>query len=455
MRRSGTRTGGNPPGASRPLRVALMVEDFPVISETFVINMAAGLVAAGHDVTILAVSGEKPAPADMHRDVARWGLDGRTRRPFAGSTLIGRFAPDVEGEEPSSWGIARRIAAFVAQAVTLVRQPRFDVVHCQFAHLGLTARRHRRAHTLRCDRLVVHVRGQDVTSFVRTHGEDVYRTLFAEADLVIANSRHFRDRAVQLGAPVGSTIVIGSAVDCSAFAPSPAGPDPVGSDGVEPDTDGADTAGADRGTSDGTRVAMIAVGRLVPKKGLDTAIRAMAELRSSLPGATLEIVGEGPMRNRLEGLVDELDLRGVVTLHGARPHDVVIERFAACDLLLAPSVTPSSGDQDAPVNSLKEAMAMGLPVIGTRHGGIPELVEPGTNGYLVDEGDPVDLAEAIRTAVAERGRWPEMGAAGRERILREYDLPVVTDRLIRAYRALFPTCDPRHTPPTTDRGVRP
>lgn len=424
---------------ARPLRIGLMVDDFPVISETFVINMARGLVEAGHDVTILAMSGRKPVPDAMHADVARWGLDARTRRPVAAPTLIGRFAPDVEGEEPSSWGIGRRLAAFASQAAMLVRRPRFDVVHCQFAHLGLTAQRHRTARTLRCDRLVVHVRGQDVTSFVRTHGDDVYRSLFAEADLVVANSRHFRDRAVELGAPVASTTVIGSAVDCSAFVP--------------PVHDDPHTCGARSDDGDSNRVAMVAVGRLVPKKGLDTAIRAMADLRTDLPGATLAVVGEGPMRGDLERLVADLDLGGVVTLVGAQPHDLVIERFAESDLLLAPSVTPASGDQDAPVNSLKEAMAMGLPVIGTRHGGIPELVEPGTNGFLVDERDPSGLADAIRTAVARRSEWADMGRAGRERILHEYDLPVVTDRLIRAYRSLFPSSDPRDDPSTADRGV--
>ncbi len=404
------------PDPGRPLRIALAVEDFPVISETFVINMAAGLLEHGHSVTILAMSGQKPVPASMHEIVERWDLLSRTKRPVAGSVLIGAFERDAEGEVPSRWGPVRRAAAFTAQAAMLVRQPRFDVVHCQFAHLGLAAMRHRRLRTLRADRLVVHVRGQDVTSFVRAHDDDVYRELFSTADLVVANSRHFRDRAIELGAPREAVEVIGSAVDCATFAPP------------ERRTEGADV----------TRPpTLVAVGRLVPKKGFETAIRAIAELVGEHPGISLTIIGEGPLHRELDALVDELGVGDAVTLVGSLPHEAIVERFAAADLLLAPSVTPTSGDQDAPVNSLKEAMAMELPVIGTRHGGIPELVEPGRNGYLVAENDPTALASAVRDAVADRGRWGEMGRAGRQRILQEYDLPVVTQKLIDAYRSLI------------------
>ncbi|MGB3735140.1 MAG: glycosyltransferase [Ilumatobacter sp.] len=398
-----------------PMRIALMVEDFPVISETFVINIAAGLLEHGHDVTVLAMSGQKPSDGAMHRTVERWNMESLVRRPRAGRLLIGGFERDTEGAVPSQWGLARRTAAFAAQAAMLATQPRFDVVHCQFAHLGLAAMRHRRMGTLRTDHLVVHVRGQDVTSFVRAHGEDVYRELFDTADLVVANCRHFRDRAIELGAPRGSVEVIGSAVDCTRFTPR---------EGVDPEPASTDL------------LRLVAVGRLVPKKGFDTAIRAIAEVADDLPGIVLDIIGEGPMRSELEALAHDLGVGDAVTLVGALPHEAIVERFADADLLLAPSVTPASGDQDAPVNSLKEAMAMELPVIATRHGGIPELVEEGVTGYLAPEADPIGLADAVRRAVSDRDRWGTIGGIGRQRILEEYDLPVVTSKLIAAYRSL-------------------
>jgi len=425
-----TRTAAD---GGRPLRIGLMVEDFPVISETFVINMAAGLLGDGHDVTILAMSGQKPVPEPMHDSVRRWGLEDRTKRPVGGRVLIGAFARKSEhrseGEVPARWGLPRRATAFAAQAAMLARTPRFDVVHCQFAHLGLTAARHREIGSLRTSRLVVHVRGQDVTSFVRAHNHDVYRDLFATADLVVANSRHFRDRAVDLGARGDRVEVIGSAVDCSRFVPSEAPDDSSGSEGE------VRLEGEVRSEGE---VRLVTVGRLVPKKGIDVAIRAVADLTRDYPGIHLDVVGEGPQREALAALITEIDADDHVTLVGALTHEQIIERFARSDALVAVSLTPRSGDQDAPVNSLKEAMAMGLPVIGSRHGGIPELVEPGVNGYLVDEGDHVGLAATIRRAIAERQDWFKLGQAGRQRILDEYDLPVVTARLIDAYRSLWP-----------------
>lgn len=443
-----------PVGTERPLRIALMVEDFPVISETFVINMAAGLLERGHSVTILAMSGQKAGPqagntsnamstgaVDMHQSVEQWDLQSRTRRPTVGRLLIGGFERDTEGAVPSQWGMVRRTAAFAAQAAMLARQPRFDIVHCQFAHLGLVAMRHRRMRTLRTDHLVVHVRGQDVTSFVRAHDDDVYRELLADADLVIANCRHFRDRAIELGAPPDHVDVIGSAVDCTMFTPTSTATSGATSTATSRATSRA-TSGAGNAPVDRTDgpPSLVAVGRLVPKKGFDTAIRAIAHLAHDgrdFPGVRLDIIGDGPLNVELQELITELDLDQAVTLVGALPHEAIVERFAQADLLLAPSVTPASGDQDAPVNSLKEAMAMELPVIGTRHGGIPELVEDGHTGYLVPENDPHALADAIRRAVVDRSRWADMGHAGRQRVLAEYDLPVVTTRLIDAYRSLI------------------
>jgi colanic acid/amylovoran biosynthesis glycosyltransferase len=82
-------------------------------------------------------------------------------------------------------------------------------------------------------------------------------------------------------------------------------------------------------------------------------------------------------------------------------------------------------------------MAVGLPVLATRHGGIPELVEDGVHGVLVAERDAEAVAEGLSRLIGMRARWPEMGAAGRARVLAVYDRPVVTRRLVGAYRDLF------------------
>lgn len=396
--------------ASR-LRVGLVVGDFPVLSETFVINIAAGLVERGHEVEILAMSGQRPPDSDMHDTVARLDLARRVHRPALGRALIGAFGRE-DDDTIRPWGAARRGAAFAAQAAMFVRRPAFDVVHCQFATLGLQVMRHLAMGTLRTRGFVVHVRGRDVTSFPRVHGEDAFRATFARADMVIANCEHFRQRALRLGASDARSIVIGSALDTARFVPGPKGP-------------------RDGGPH------LIAIGRLVEKKGFEDAIRGAARALRDLPGLTLEIVGDGPLRGPLSELIAELGAGGAIRLAGPLPHGEVVRRLAAADILLAPSVTARSGDQDAPVNTLKEAMAMELPVIATRHGGIPELVVDGEMGRLVPERDPDAVAAAIRALADTRDTWPEMGRKGRRAVLETYGKDVVMTRLLDTYDGIL------------------
>lgn len=398
-------------GMAEKLRIGLVVGDFPVISETFVINQAAGLVEAGHDVAILALDGQRPAEATTHAMVARFDLEARVRRPAADRLLVAPFRPK-EGDG-DVWTKRRRAAAFAAQAITLAAEPRFDVVHCQFATLGLEIGTHLRLGSLRTRKLVVHVRGRDVSSFVEEKGRDVYRALFARADLLIANCEFFRRRAIDLGAPPERVVVIGSAIDCALFAPKPYDP---------PTRPGP--------------VKLVTVGRLVEKKGLDYAVRGIARAVAAGHDLSFEIIGEGPVRPRLERLVGELGMGGRIALPGAMTHERVVERLSASDVMLATSVRARDGDEDAPVNSLKEAMAVGLPVLATRHGGIPELVEDGAHGVLVPEGDVEAIADGIARLLAERPRWPAMGAAGRAKVVALYDQPVVIQRLLDAYRGL-------------------
>jgi colanic acid/amylovoran biosynthesis glycosyltransferase len=395
----------SPDVSTAALRVGLVVGGFPKISETFVINQAAGLIDRGVNVDILALNETQGATGPTHDTVAAYDLEGRTYRPSLGPVLVSPFADQ-------GWHPAKRGSAFLAQALTFARRPRYDVIHCQFASLGLQILQHARLGTLRYDRLVLHVRGSDVSSYVRERGADLYRELFARADLLIANCDHFRQRAVDLGAPEDRIIVIGSAVETDRFALKPF-------------------------EENDRPPRLVSIGRLVEKKGFEYAIRAAVAAARRHEGLTYEIIGEGELRPDFERLIAELDAGGIVTLAGALPHGEIARRLAAADIIVAPSVTAASGDQDAPVNSLKEGMATGLVALATAHGGIPELVEDGVNGKLVPERDAEALAAGIDALMARREDWPEMGRRGRAKVVETYDREVVTDRQLAAYRRMM------------------
>lgn len=390
-----------------PLRVALLVHRFPVVSETFVIRLAADLMGAGHDLRVLA-SDPDAAPEDtVHALVEEAGLEARTHRARRGGRIPARRFLELARPRTAALLAAGQAVAPGRLAVTrmMAAQPPLDVVHAQFATLGLLALRHRRYGTLRARALVVHLRGYDVTRHVRESGRDVYAELFRQAQLFVANSEHFRRAAIALGCPADKAIVVGSPIDTDRFAP-PAAREPF----------------------EGRPLRLVAVGRLVEKKGFACAIEAVARLRAEGRDVTLEILGDGPLRAALRRAAG-----AGVTLRGAASAEAVLAALHRADAALAPSVTAADGDQDGPVNTLKEAMATGLPVVGTRHAGIPELVDEGC-GLLVPERDPGALAAAIARLMDAPGEWARLGAAGRRKVVALYDRRSILRATEGAYR---------------------
>ncbi|MEL6856269.1 MAG: glycosyltransferase, partial [Cyanobacteria bacterium J06607_13] len=150
-----------------------------------------------------------------------------------------------------------------------------------------------------------------------------------------------------------------------------------------------------------------------------------------------DIMGDGPLRSELSALIESLGLSGRVRLLGWCDEAEIIRVLERAHLFVAPSVTAASGNQDAPINVLKEAMALGLPVVSTYHGGIPELVQDGVSGRLVPERDADAIAQALLELIARPDRWPQMGQAGRDYVKAHYDLHTLNEQLALLYRALL------------------
>jgi glycosyltransferase involved in cell wall biosynthesis len=179
------------------------------------------------------------------------------------------------------------------------------------------------------------------------------------------------------------------------------------------------------------------VGRLVPKKGVDDLLHALAEVNlAHRAGARLDVVGTGPLGEQLAGLVDKLDLNDVVTLHGSLPREQIAPLLHAATAFVLPSKTASDGDAEGTPIVLMEAQALGVPCVTTRHMGNPEIV-PGDSPLVVAEGDRHGLAEAMwrahRMTAEERRTLQE---AGRKRVETDYDLRVTARRYGELYRSL-------------------
>ena len=165
----------------------------------------------------------------------------------------------------------------------------------------------------------------------------------------------------------------------------------------------------------------VSVARLVEKKGIDIAIRALATLKLNGLEFRYRVVGAGPMLGRLKRLRDQLGLSEHVEFLGALRPDQVDSELCAADVFLLPSLTGSDGDMEGIPVSLMEAMAAGVPVVSTFHSGIPELIDHEISGLLAQENDPQDLAVVLRRSIEmNEAGWEPLRIAARRRIESEF-----------------------------------
>lgn len=174
------------------------------------------------------------------------------------------------------------------------------------------------------------------------------------------------------------------------------------------------------------------VGRLAEKKGCEYLIRAMAEVQKVDSNVKLVIIGDGDLRTELEALAAKLLQR--YQFLGLQPSDEVKRWMNRSQLLAVPSITASNGDSEGLPMVVVEAQAMGLPVIGSIHAGIPEAVIDGETGFLVPERDHQGLAKSILTLLQDEELWEKMSHAGKQRMRSHFNLSQQTQTLDTIYQ---------------------
>jgi glycosyltransferase involved in cell wall biosynthesis len=173
---------------------------------------------------------------------------------------------------------------------------------------------------------------------------------------------------------------------------------------------------------------VLCVGRLIAGKGQRDLVAAVGALRAKGVDIVLRLVGAGPDRQALEALIEKLGLTGVVTLEGGVNQDRIRAYYESADVFALPSYA-----EGLPV-VLMEAMAAGIACVSTRVNGIPELIEDGASGLLVTPSDVTALEAAIERLVRDDGLRQRLAAAGRDKILLDYDLGINVTRLASLFR---------------------
>jgi len=410
------------------LRIAYIVGSFPYVTETFIVNQVVGMAARGHQVdvytTVPGTVGDIPA------SVRRYRLMERTNYLFGSPNYVLRVLKALLWVLQDGWRLTRVLLrslnvfrygrsavslGLLCAALILHRRNdgRYDIVHCQFGTYGELALRLLEIGAI-SGRLVVSFRGFDATKYLRSHPH-AYDELFRRVGLILPVSEALARRLVEAGCDRSKIVVHHSGIECAKFRYI-----------VQQRLQGKSTQ-------------LLSIARLTEKKGIEYAVRAVAHLVEAERAVSYWIVGEGPLLTRLESLIDELGVGEQVQLLGWRNHDEVVSLLEGAHMLIAPSVTAVDGDEEGIPNAVKEAMAMGMPVVSTHHGGIPELIEDGVSGLLVPERDVEALAERLCYLVDHPERWAALGKAGRERIKSEFDIHRLNDELAGLYQDLLST----------------
>jgi colanic acid/amylovoran biosynthesis glycosyltransferase len=411
------------------MKIAFIVWRFPVLSEAFILNQITGLIDRGHDVHIHPVNGlPKNYTGKIHPVVEEYKLLERTHfPPTVPENLVLRFFKGLglllknlsKGSlktlqlfNTEKYGSEVATLKTFYRTVSLLQDGSYDIIHCQFGTLAPIALAYRDAGIIK-GKLITTFRGIDISKYVQENGVNVYDQLFKEGEFFLANCEFFGNRAINLGCDSKRLVVHGSGLDCSKFSFKP------------------------RYFPNDSKVKIATTGRLVEKKGIEYGIRAIAKIAAVHPNIEYNIIGDGELKEKFENLISELNVGHIVKLLGWKQQKEIVEILNDSHIFIAPSVTAADGNQDAPVNTLKEAMAMGLPVISTIHGGIPELVQDGISGFLVKERDADGIAEKLSYLIEHPEVWGKMGSSGRERVEEKYDMNKLNDELVEIYQQML------------------
>jgi colanic acid/amylovoran biosynthesis glycosyltransferase len=289
----------------------------------------------------------------------------------------------------------------------IFRRREADLMHIYFGHTGV--------------HLLPFVKGWDKPCVVSFHGMDIQprpqhpgyddsmRELLQVLPLVLARSRSLFDALEAWGCPREKLRLNRTGI--------PLGDFPVAER---------------RAPADGAWQFVQAC-RLIAKKGLRTALHAFAKVLKEMPRARFVIAGDGPMRGELEKMIGELGLAGAVELRGFLNQEQLCKLYSESHVFVHPSEVTADQNQEGVPNSMLEAMATGLPVVATWHGGIPEAVEHERSGLLVTERNVDGLAAAMRELLLMPALQFAMGAEASRAVRAEFEQSAQIARLESYY----------------------
>lgn len=279
-----------------------------------------------------------------------------------------------------------------------------QVIHAHFGSNGLNCIALSKALDIP---LITTFHGHDITTNKNTtrQNRDLQK-IFNSSDKIIAVSEFIKEKLIERGCPESKIIQHYIGVNTQKFKPS---------------------------ESDAVEGKIVFVGRLVEKKGCEYLIKAMQQLGTE-KNMQLHVIGDGPLINDLKELSKEAPCN--IIFMGRLSPDQIVEQIQSAQLLCAPSITASSGDQEGLPISILEALSCGTPVVGTHSAGIAEAINDGVNGFLVQEKDIDSLANRISLILDDKELRNRLSVNARQSATTKFDLDKQSSLLEEIYRSL-------------------
>lgn len=406
------------------MKIVFILQVFPAISVTFINNQITGLLDKGHDIRIIAY---RRGEIDIiHPEVNKYQLLDKTifLSPEIKNKWL-RWAKQIlllpwnciqnprllkcfktlDSMKALLWPDACAIANYYKNHENI------DIIHVQFADIATSLAYLKMAGIVSVP-LVVSFRGPEPYVDLMKR-PNAYKYIYKYADKLLSVSEDIKQLIIEYGAPEDKVLVHHSGISLNNF------PFLI------------------RESPEEGHVRLVCIARLVENKGVGYLLEAVGCLHRQSYNIHLDIFGDGPLRMVYHEQIRKSGISEIVQLHGSCDKITVIKFLQQSHILICPSIRASNNADEGIPNALKEAMATGLPVIATRTGGSPELVEDGKTGFLVPQKDAEALAEKIIYLIEHPQIWPNIARHGRSRIEMEYDSDKLNEHLEEIYKQLL------------------
>ena len=411
------------------MKIAFFLNIFPLLSETFILSQITALLDRGHDVDIFAYTAGNQEIA--HSDIYKYRLISKSYyygknietmpknffiRAFNVFNIVFRNRnPQLKNLISSmnffkfrSEAISLRMF-YKSYAFSDVDLKKYDIIHCHFGPSGNLGAQLKALKLAEC-KLITTFYGYDITSYVTMHGAGKYKLLFRVADYILCLSNKMKQLLVENGCPIKKIVIHPLGIKTEKFKYN------------------------EKIINNKDQINIISIGRLVEKKGIEYAVRAVSSFSEKATRIQYTIIGDGPLRKEIEQLIRESNAENFIRIVGWKSQEELVKIMEKADIMIAPSVTAKDGDQEGTPAVLMEAMASGVLVLSTFHGGIPEIIENEKSGFLVPERNNLAISEKLKQIVKSRNEWNRIRKCARQHVLDNHDIDKLADKLVSLYR---------------------